>query len=150
VDVRVIAATNRNLEQMLEKGEFREDLYYRLNVVGIHLPPLRERPGDIAPLAHHFAARLGRRLGRPLSLADTAVAWLEAQPWRGNVRELEHAMGGGGGVGDGSLRDAVEDAERRAITAALEASAGNRRATAKQLGVSLRTLFYKMERYRIE
>jgi two-component system response regulator AtoC len=180
VDVRVLAATARDLGADAAAGRFREDLYYRLNVVSVHLPPLRERPGDIAPLAHHFAARLAQRLGRPLSLADTAVAWLEAQPWRGNVRELEHAIEraavltdkevlepedrrkgplptppvgadeGGGGVGTGSLRDAVEDAERRVITAALEASAGNRRAAAKQLGVSLRTLFYKMERYRIE
>ncbi|OLC03183.1 MAG: hypothetical protein AUH46_05775 [Gemmatimonadetes bacterium 13_1_40CM_70_15] len=186
VDVRVLAATARDLGADAGAGRFREDLYYRLNVVTIHLPPLRERPGDIAPLAHHFAARLGRRLGRPLSLAAAAVAWLEAQPWRGNVRELEHtieraavltdkeilepqdlregplpaphAVGGeaGGegsgewGVGSGTLREVVERAEREAITVALEACAGNRRAAAKQLGVSLRTLFYKIERYRIQ
>jgi len=179
VDVRVLAATARDLGADAGAGRFREDLYYRLNVVTIHLPPLRERPGDIAPLAHHFAARLGRRLGRPLSLAAAAVAWLEAQPWRGNVRELEHTIeraavltdkeilepqdlregplpaphaagGEAGGVGSGTLRDVVEAAEREAIAAALAASDGNRRAAAKQLGVSLRTLFYKIERYRIQ
>ncbi len=179
VDVRVLAATARDLGAEAAAGRFREDLYYRLNVVSIHLPPLRERPGDIAPLARHFASRLGKRLGRPLSLAATAVAWLEVQPWRGNVRELEHAIERAavltdkevlgpedlrrgplpaphavaeepGGVGRASLRDAVEDAERRAIAAALQASGGNRRAAAKVLGVSLRTLFYKIERYRIE
>ena len=179
VDVRVLAATARDLGADAAAGRFREDLYYRLNVVTIELPPLRERSGDIAPLARHFAARLARRLGRPLALSAAAVAWLESQPWRGNVRELEHTIeraavltdkevldpedlqkgplptppsqdAGEGGVGSGSLRETVEAAERRAIAAALEASGGNRRAAAKQLGVSLRTLFYKMDRYRIE
>src|SRR6266849_2890255 len=72
VDTRVIAATNQFLEDEIDAGRFRDDLYYRLNVVSIHLPPLRERPEDIAPLARHFASRLGKRLGRPLSLAATA------------------------------------------------------------------------------
>src|SRR2546428_1336847 len=179
VDVRVLAATARDLDADAAAGRFREDLYYRLNVVTIHLPPLRERPGDVAPLARHFAARLARRLGRPLALSAGAVGWLEGQPWRGNVRELEHTIeraaaltdkqvldpeglrkgplptphsydSGERGVGSGTLRESVESAERAAITAALEGSDGNRRAAAKRLGVSLRTLFYKMERYRIE
>src|SRR2546425_1773258 len=92
VDVRVLAATAMDLGAEAATGRFREDLYYRLNVVTIHLPPLRERPGDIAPLARHFAARLARRLGRPLALSAAAVGWLETQPWRGTVRELEHAI----------------------------------------------------------
>src|SRR5205823_13083437 len=73
-------------------GRFRQDLYYRLNVVTIHLPRLAERRGDVAPLARHFAARLARRLARPVVLSDEAVAWLEQQEWPGNVRELEHAI----------------------------------------------------------
>jgi DNA-binding NtrC family response regulator len=166
-------------------GRFREDLYYRLNVVTIALPPLRERREDIAPLARHFAADMARRLGRGLELSPDAIRWLEQQPWRGNIRELEHAIeraavlsdktvleptelaaksplsaseerGPGGedlagerGAGGGKLKDQINSAERRAIQAALDATDGNRAAAAKRLGVSLRTLFYKMVRHRM-
>ena len=179
VDVRVLAATARDLSAEATHGRFREDLYFRLNVVTIHLPPLRERRADIAPLASHFVAQLGRRLGRSLKLSPASIEWLQEQHWRGNVRELEHTIERAGvltdheilepqdlvpplpkGKGDRgrgpagkkaqSLEAAVEAAEREAITAALRANDGNRRAAAKQLGVSLRTLFYKMERYGIE
>jgi len=182
VDVRLLAATARDLAAEVAAGRFRQDLYYRLNVVTIALPPLAERRADIAPLARHFAAQLVRRLGRPVVLSDAALAWLEQQPWPGNVRELEHAIeraavlsdeevlepghftavpplrvaerGSGGEVkgsgGEVTLRDAVEAAERQAILAALQATDGNRRAAAQRLGVSLRTLFYKMDRYRLE
>jgi two-component system response regulator AtoC len=176
VDVRVLAATARDLGAEAAAGRFREDLYYRLNVVTIQLPPLRERRDDIAPLARHFAADLARRLGRALELSPAAVQWLEQQAWRGNVRELEHAIEraavlnnkpvldaadlhpqplpaphspGEQGAGSGKLKDQVTAAEKRAIQAALEAAAGNRAAAAKRLGVSLRTLFYKMVRHRL-
>jgi two-component system response regulator AtoC len=177
VDVRLLAATARDLAAEVAKKRFREDLYYRLNVVTIDLPPLRERPADIAPLARHFIARLARRLGRSVALSDAALAWLEEQVWGGNVRELENAIERAvvlsshdllqpadfrahplsrataeepspGGVR--TLRDASDAAERQAIGEALAAAGGNRRAAAQQLGVSLRTLFYKMERYGIE
>jgi len=119
---------------------------------------------------------LGRRLGRRVTLSAAALRWLEQQPWRGNVRELEHAIERAAvlsnketlepddlqkgplpaprshqeqGAGSGTLREAAEAAEREAIQAALEAGGGNRREAAKLLGVSLRTLFYKMERYRL-
>src|SRR5213083_157037 len=92
VDARVLAATAKDLAAEVAAGGFREDLFYRLNVVTIHLPTLRERVADIAPLAGHFAARLGRRLGRRVTLSAAALRWLEQQPWRGNVRELEHAI----------------------------------------------------------
>ena len=133
---------------------------------------------DIAPLAGHFAARLAGRLGRRVVLSEAALAWLGEQSWPGNVRSLEHAieraavlsdkeilepadfrkeplpaprsLGGEQGAGSGTLREAVEVAERQAITAALAAAAGNRREAAKRLGVSLRTLFYKMDRYGID
>ncbi|PYO12827.1 MAG: hypothetical protein DMD31_15420 [Gemmatimonadetes bacterium] len=177
VDVRVLAATARDLAVEVTAGRFRQDLYYRLNVVTVELPPLAERRADIPPLARHFAAQLVRRLGRPIALSEAAVAWLEQQPWPGNVRELEHAIERAAvlsdkailepddlrreplpargspeeqGAGSGTLRDAVEAAERRVIEAALQATSGNRRAAAKRLGVSLRTLFYKMDRYGLE
>jgi len=178
VDARVLAATARDLEAEVRAGRFREDLFYRIHVVVIELPPLRDREDDIAPLSRHFAARLAHRLGRPLSLSDDAIAWLEQQEWPGNVRELEnsieraavlnekavldrgdfnagpprHEVETGSGVedvGDGTLRSVVESAERSAIIDALKATDGNRRAAAERLGVSLRTLFYKIERYGI-
>ena len=178
VDARVLAATARDLEAEVRAGRFREDLFYRIHVVVIELPPLREREDDIAPLSRHFAARLAHRLGRPLSLSDDAIAWLEQQEWPGNVRQLENAIeraavlnekavldredfhvvpprhdvergSGGEDVGDGTLRSVVESAERSAIIDALKVTDGNRRAAAQRLGVSLRTLFYKIERYGI-
>ena len=178
VDVRVLAATAKDLGAEAAAGRFREDLYYRLNVVTIVLPPLRERREDIAPLARHFAGDMARRLGRGLELSPDAVRWLEQQPWRGNIRELEHAIeraavlsdksilepadivpplhnverGSGGEVrsgGEGKLKDQINSAEKRAIQAALDAADGNRAAAAKRLGVSLRTLFYKMVRHRM-
>lgn len=93
VDVRLIAATNRDLEAMVAEGGFREDLYYRLNVIRIHLPPLRERPGDIGLLAGFFLERLTRELGRKgLGLSAEALALLEAYPFPGNIRELQNAL----------------------------------------------------------
>jgi two-component system response regulator AtoC len=169
VDVRVLAATARDLQAEARAGRFREDLFYRINVVAIALPPLRERREDIAPLARHFAARLAQRFGRPLSLTDATIAWLEDQQWPGNVRELENAIERAAVLSNqevlnptdlrheplpsshspesGTLREATERAEREAITAALHATSGNRREAARNLGVSLRTLFYKIERY---
>ncbi|HEV2750674.1 MAG TPA: sigma-54 dependent transcriptional regulator [Gemmatimonadales bacterium] len=177
VDVRLLAATARDLAADADAGRFRHDLFDRLNVVAIHLPPLLERREDIAPLARHFATQLGRRLGHPVALTDAAIDWLREQPWPGNVRSLEHAIEraavlsekevlepvdfrkgplpsplspGEKGEGRGTLRDAVERAEREAITAALRGAGGNRREAAQRLGVSLRTLFYKIERYRLD
>src|SRR5690348_4304884 len=179
VNVRLLAATARDLAADAAAGRFRHDLFDRLNVVAIHLPALSERREDIAPLARHFAALLARRLGRRLELSDTAIAWLREQPWPGNVRALEHSIeraavlsdkeilepvdlrkeplpaprsgaAGEQGAGSGTLREVVERAERGAISDALRAASGNRREAAKRLGVSLRTLFYKMDRYGLE
>ena len=173
VDVRLLAATARDLAAEAKAGQFREDLFYRLNVVAIHLPPLRERPEDIAPLARLFAAQLSRRLGRSLELAPAALAWVERQAWPGNVRELQHAIERAAvltdkqvldvedlrrgpaaasrtpGASPGKLRDAADEAEREAIQAALDAAGGNRRDAAKRLGISLRTLFYKIARLKL-
>src|SRR5437867_2496918 len=92
VDARVLAATAKDLAAEVAAGRFREDLFDRVNVVTIHLPTLREREEDIDPLAGQFAARQGRRRGRRMTLSAAALRWLEQQPWRGNVRELEHAI----------------------------------------------------------
>src|SRR5690606_3230749 len=93
IDVRIIAATNRDLEQEMRKGGFRTDLYYRLNVIALHLPPLRERADDVPLLAEHFLQRLGQREGgRQLTVADDAMAALQRHDWPGNVRELENAL----------------------------------------------------------
>jgi transcriptional regulator with GAF, ATPase, and Fis domain len=93
VDVRVIAATNRDLEEAVQKGRFREDLYYRLNVLPVIMPPLRERSGDIGLLAKYFADGFGREFRRAVSgLTPEALVLLDAYPWPGNVRELKNAV----------------------------------------------------------
>ena len=184
VDVRLLAATAKDLASEVSAGRFRDDLFYRLNVVSVHLPPLAARRADIAPLARHIAAQVARRLGgrggRRVTLSADALEWLEQQPWPGNVRELQHAIeraavlsdketlepgdlnqvpplriaerGPGGEVpqSDVTLRAAVDAAEREAIATALAAVGGSRREAARRLGVSLRTLFYKMERHHLE
>jgi two-component system response regulator AtoC len=173
VDVRVLAATAKPLEQEVDRGGFRADLFYRLNVVRLHLPPLRERPEDIPALLAHFARQAAQRLGHPVSVTPAALAALTHYPWPGNVRELRNAveraavLGGdrqldakdfaaangagngqatGGANGTLDLKTQVEAVERQAIQRALEAAGGNRRQAAGLLGISLRTLFYKMRR----
>jgi len=174
VDVRLLATTARSLSAEAEAGRFRDDLFYRLNVVTIHLPPLDQRREDIVPLARHFAAQLGERFGHPLDFTDDALTWLAEQPWPGNVRELGHAIERAAVLSDretlsaaefrdqpgapglapgrtaGTLRGAVDAAERVAIAAALAASDGNRREAAQHLGISVRSLFYKMQRLEID
>lgn len=177
VDVRVLAATARDLEADTRRGSFREDLLYRLNVVAIHIPPLRQRREDIPALALHFARLAGQRLGRRLGLSPGAVEWLQEQPWPGNARELEHTIERAGVLSDHevlepqdfrpteprggtgalpangtppTLRDTLDAAERTAIAEALTAAGGNRREAATRLGVSLRTLFYKIARHGLE
>ena len=162
VDVRVIAATNRNLKQNVADGKFREDLYYRLNTFPIEVPPLRERPSDIPGLARFFLRKAARNLGKPqLALTPDAEAVLSAYAWPGNVRELENTMerlailcddaiepGDLPITGSGPARPVrFKDIERQAIEDALRANAGNRTKTARQLGISLRTLQYRLKEY---
>jgi two-component system, NtrC family, response regulator AtoC len=172
IDVRVLAATGRPMEQAVERSEFRSDLYYRLNVVRLHIPPLRERPEDIPELLTHFARQVAQRLGHPVSVTPAALVALTRHSWPGNVRELRNAVeraavlsAGGlldckdfaltdgtsarqssGTNGSLDLKSQVEAVERAAIQRALEASKGNRRQAANLLGISLRTLFYKLRR----
>ncbi len=162
-DVRVIAATNRNLKQAVASGGFREDLYYRLNTFPIEIPALRERPDDIAALARHFLKRAAAELGKPeLELTGEAVDRLAAYNWPGNVRELENMMervailcddtitGDDLPVGSGpaSPRPVTwREIEKKAIEDALARHAGNRTQAAKQLGISLRKLQYRLKEY---
>jgi sigma-54-dependent transcriptional regulator len=92
VDVRIIAATNRDLAAMCKQGTFREDLYFRLNVITLQLPPLRERPGDVRRLVHFFLGKVKDEVGRDLGITDEALKALEAWKWPGNVRELENVI----------------------------------------------------------
>jgi DNA-binding NtrC family response regulator len=129
VDVRIVAATHRDLKRKLEEGSFREDLYYRLNVIEIHIPPLRERPGDIPLLAHHFLRKYADANGKDLKgISDEVLALLLSHSWPGNVRELENAIERAVVLSDGptlapahfpTLRKAVGDEATRPAGAAL-------------------------------
>jgi two-component system response regulator FlrC len=164
VNVRVIAATNRNLRADVAAGRFREDLYYRLNVLPIRIPPLRERPSEVEPLARRFLLRYA---GSEARLTRDAVARLRAHSWPGNVRELENVIQRAAIVAGGEVLDvdhleieaapgrtppeapiSLESAERDAIRRILEETGGNRTRAAEALGISPRTLRHKLKRYR--
>ncbi|MBK1622656.1 sigma 54-interacting transcriptional regulator [Afifella marina] len=179
-DVRIVAATNRNLQEMVREGTFRQDLYFRLNVVTLETIPLRDRPEDVRLLSEHFLERFCAEnnfviRGFDTSAMDCLLAW----PWPGNVRELanaiEHAVvmcttnvitvedlpasitGASEGLADtgnldatmrkGSLRELVNEFESQVIRNALTRNAGNRSHTAVELGISRRTLLYKLQEY---
>jgi len=172
VDVRVIAATNRNLEEAEAAGMIRTDLYHRLAVFPIRLPPLRDRPGDILPLTRYLLERIGRQLGRPRMTVDAgAEGRLRAYSWPGNVRELANVLERAAILADGptlavghldlpparpaqspalSLDGTLEDLEREAIKRALAATGGHRKNAAARLGIGLRTLYEKLKAYGIE
>jgi transcriptional regulator with PAS, ATPase and Fis domain len=178
VDVKVIAATNRDLEAMVAQGEFRRDLYYRINVVGIEIPPLRKRPDDIALLARRRVRNLCEDFGLPLLEMDEEVFdILSAYDWPGNVRELfncleyavNNAAGSKIGVGSlpaylmkghvaeedgreqgGSQSFQLEKREADAIREALNFHGGNVSRTAKALGIGRTTLYAKMQKFHIE
>jgi two-component system response regulator AtoC len=161
------------VDQAIEQGELRAELLSRLNVVHLHIPPLRERPEDIPALLTHFARQAAQRLGHTVSVTPAALAALSNHSWPGNARELRSAVeraavlgsgpldvkdfaitNGGNGAhphanasnGALDLKSQVEAVERQAIRKALDAAGGNRRQAATLLGISLRTLFYKMRR----
>jgi DNA-binding NtrC family response regulator len=164
VDVRIIAATNRDLKQCVSEGKFREDLFYRLNTFPIELPPLRERPSDIRRLARFFLERSATDLGKTdVTLSPEAETVLMAYAWPGNVRELENTMERLAILCEGSIEPddlpvtssgptrpvLFKDIERMAIEDALQENDGNRTKTARQLGISLRTLQYRLKQYGI-
>jgi transcriptional regulator with PAS, ATPase and Fis domain len=167
VDIHLVTATNRDLESMVERGEFRRDLYYRLRVVVVVVPPLRERRTDIPLLARHFLELYGERFGRPgLRLSHDALAALMSHPFPGNVRELENAIqvaialapGETIAVDDLRLETAappasssgglmpLSEVERRHIERVLQSVGGNRQAAARILGIDRTTLYRKLQR----
>ena len=173
VDVRLVAATNRNLEEMVTAGTFRQDLFYRLNVVSLSVPPLRQRPADIPLLAAHFLRKFTAEHGREIDdFDDHALAVMQRYAWPGNVRELSNAVeravvmssgnmifaedlplslvqairhaSGGSEAGLKTLKEQVRSFEARVITQALERNQANRSRTANELGISRRALLYKL------
>ena len=167
-DVRVIAATNRNLQAEVAERQFREDLYYRLNVFPLHLPPLRERADAIPRLADYFLHRFSRQIGKNLKgIEEGVMEAMRKYAWPGNVRELQNVieravilaqdmvridnLPGGMTYGTAPKReeskDILKSAERELIVRALRRHGGNRRLTAEELGISRRTLQYKLKEY---
>jgi len=175
VDVRVIAATNRDLEKALAEASFREDLYYRLNVFPIFIPPLRARKADVLPLADHFAEKFAREHGKSIQRISTpAIDLLSSYHWPGNVRELENTIERAVLMADGevihghhlpltlqsaeatgtvvstSLSSAVEVFERSLIEDALKTTRGNRSKAARLLSTTERVISYKVKKYGID
>jgi two-component system nitrogen regulation response regulator NtrX len=179
VDVRVIAATNKGLAKAAQQGHFREDLLFRLDVLPIHIPPLRERTNDIAPLAHHFAARQQGRLRRPVRFDAGAIPLLTGYGWPGNVRELANIVerlailagsevisaddvarvlpnsagavaSGEGAWADVSLSDALDRYERTLIARALSSAQGNVADAARKLATDRANLYRRMRRLGLE
>lgn len=174
IDVRVVASTNKELRELIVCGIFREDLFYRINAVHLHIPPLRERPEDIRPLLEHFLDRLSRE-GAAKRVADDALQMLCAYSWPGNVRELRNVikvcalLAPGTFIRPEDLPEAIrnpeagrpveaersmrtvsgrlEDSERQTIQNVLREVRGNRRLAAERLGISIRSLYYKLERH---
>ncbi len=179
VDIRLVAATHRDLREMVESGDFREDLLYRLSVIPIHLPPLRERLADILPLAEHFLADAAFARGRPMRLSEPAQRLLVTYRWPGNVRELKNAIERTCALAPGpaitaddlafliqkpdeaapflpsqllemALPEAVETVERALIRNALALAGNNRADAARRLGISRQTLYAKLASLGIE
>jgi transcriptional regulator with GAF, ATPase, and Fis domain len=157
-DVRLVAATNRELAAMVGDGGFRADLFYRLEVFPITLPPLRERPSDVPYLARHLLAEIARRLGRQPPLPDAdALELLAAQSWPGNVRELGNVLERALILSEGPRLTAADlspllaplegAGERDRVRRALETAQGDRRRAAAILGVSYRTLLRRIRRH---
>jgi two-component system response regulator HydG len=172
VDARVIAATNKDLAQLVSEGKFRDDLYYRLNVIEIRIPPLRERREDIPLLVEHFVEKIAHELGKEVSgISEGAMKLLLDYDWPGNVRELENAIERGiVTCRNGKLQESdfsslersmgqlkawqvpdlpLAELERQAIVAALERKSGNVKEAAAALGIDRSTLYDKLKRYEI-
>jgi transcriptional regulator with PAS, ATPase and Fis domain len=165
VDVRVIAATNRDMQKMVDDGKFREDLWYRLNVVRLTLPPLCERPTDIPLLVHYFLQRYNERYKLDTRLADSGVKAMQEYSWPGNIRQLQHMverltiLAPGARIDADAVRQAIEqmdsresasetlaDTEAEQVRRVLAATNGNKSRAAKVLGIERKTLYRKLER----
>ncbi|HYE73393.1 MAG TPA: sigma 54-interacting transcriptional regulator, partial [Blastocatellia bacterium] len=177
IDVRVVAATNRKLEQEVDQGRFREDLFWRLNVIHLRVPPLRERPLDIPLLVEHFITKYSRAANRPtLEVSAEALAILTAYAWPGNVRELENAIERAVAFSPGAIITAkalpervrstgsvaaviarasekmltLREVEREYILEILRRTEGNKKRAAELLGLDRKTLYRKLDEYRAE
>ena len=175
VDARIIVATNQNLNDLVEKGDFREDLFYRINVIAIHPPPLRERREDISLLVDHFIKLYAKNNNKKIDkISDEALTLFSNYSWPGNIRELENAIEGAiimaktdtinkedipntakfenvssKRVDKKLLKKAVEEPEREHIISILEECGWNRNRAARALGVNRTTLYNKMKKYNI-
>ncbi len=185
VDVRIILATNVNLERAIQEGKFREDLYYRLNVFPLFLPPLRERKGDLSALVRHIIHRFNQEYGRSVrGFSDQVIDKLVSYNWPGNVRELENIIGRAMinlglendlielkhlpllvnkdhhqqlrqfdlsevNLNQRSLKEIINETEKRAIIEALKKTNGNKTEAARIMGIAIRSLYYKMEKHGI-
>ena len=177
VNVRVIAATNRDLPAMVQKGQFREDLYYRLNVIPVHLPPLRKRKEDIPELVHFFLKRLASQDKRKkISIDKEAMEVLIDYPWPGNIRELENVLERAVVLCDsdritinelpfiqetspsleqrkaslhlrGNLDERLAELEKQLLLEAMQEAKGIKTKAARSLGIKTSTLYYKLEKY---
>ena len=185
IDVRVIVATNINLERAVQEDEFREDLYYRLNVFPLYIPPLRERKEDIDTLVHHIIRKFNQEYGRSVTgCTQKALKSLKEYHWPGNVRELENVIGQAmihmgldedvinidhlpglessqhtppvarqsisSSLEDHSLKEIMNETEKKLILEALDKTDGSRKEAAKKLGIAVRSLYYKMDKYGID
>jgi two-component system, NtrC family, response regulator AtoC len=175
IDVRVIAATNRDLRQMVGDGRFQEDLYYRLNVIPIHIPPLRDRREDIPVLIEHFVEKHAQRAGKRITgVASGVIEALQSADWPGNVRELENTVeravvlsptaviepgavrilgvtaASASGLPSLSLRQNIDWTERETVRRALESSGGVKKDAAELMGISQRALSYYLAKHRVE
>lgn len=172
IELRVVATTNRDLEAYIKEGQFREDLYYRLNIISFKLPPLRERPGDIELLANHFLGKYAEKYKSQVrAVSEDALNWLVSQPWKGNVRELKNVMERAVLMASQPTLDlkdfsgvdpisnhtefqgapftfSLREMEKNLIFKALEQTNGNRTHAAKILGISIRTLRNKLNEYK--
>jgi DNA-binding NtrC family response regulator len=165
VDVRVIAATNKDVQKLVDEGKFREDLWYRLNVVRLTVPPLCERASDIPLLVHYFLKRYNERYKLDTKLTDSGVKAMEEYSWPGNIRQLQHMMerltilAPGSRIDDGAVRqsidqmdsrdhasDSLADTEAEQIRRVMAATNGNKSRAAKVLGIERKTLYRKLER----
>jgi transcriptional regulator with PAS, ATPase and Fis domain len=171
VDVRIIAATNRPLEKMVEEKRFREDLYYRINVIPFVIPPLRERPGDIEMLAYHFMKKIAKRSGKRVNAISAEVMKLLRQHvWPGNIRELENVMEVAVHFANGetitvdalpeylkanssyqmkgkTLKELLEETEKAAIQQSLQRCGRDKQKAAKELGISKSAMYEKIKKY---
>jgi len=165
VDVRVIAATNRDLQKLVEEDKFREDLWFRINVVRIVLPPLRERTGDVPLLAHYFVKKYSERYRQPARITESGLKAMQECVWPGNVRQLQHMMerlvilAPEGRIDEAAVRDAIRateprehavetlaEAEMDQIRKVLAATGGNKTRAARILGIERKTLYRKLGR----